>query len=283
MNIQEALSYGFKELSSFTTSKLDASILLKNCTNYTDLNLIINQDKLLTAEEEKNYIKLITERKNNKPIAYITGEKEFYGLNFNVNSHTLIPRPDTELLVDKVIEYIETNNLKNPKILDLGTGSGAIIISLLANVKGATGYAVDINPLAIKKATENAKNNSVSDRLTFIESSWFSNVNETNFDIIVANPPYITTKMMGELDPDVKDFEPNLALEGGSLGYEPYIEIVQNSPTFMNNKGSLFLEIGYDQKNTVLNLFDKDEWTNKKCFKDLGNNDRLIVVDFLKR
>jgi len=282
MNIKEALSYGFKELSNFNTYKLDASILLKHCCNFSDLDLLVNSDNSLSEQQEISYKKAIIRRKTNEPIAYITGEKEFYGLDFKVNEHTLIPRPDTELLVEKVLEYIDAEKLKNPKILDLGTGSGAIIISILANVKEATGTAVDLNPEAIKKASENATLNNVSNRLTFVNSSWFSNVKDTDFDIIVANPPYITSKMMQELDRDVKDFEPHLALEGGIKGFEPYIEIVQNSPTFLKNKGKIFLEIGFDQKKSVLDLFDSEIWFNKKCFKDLGNNDRLIVVDLLK-
>jgi release factor glutamine methyltransferase len=283
MNILEALGYGIKELSSLDNPRLDASILLKHSSQFTDLDLLINQDKELSNSQEDLFKELIKRRSNNEPVAYLTGEKEFYGLNFKVNEHTLIPRPDTELLIDHVLQYIQENNIKNPKILDLGTGSGAIIVTLLANIKDATGFAVDINPGAIAKATENAELNNVKDRLEFIQSSWFSNVKESDFDIIVANPPYITSKMMSELDKDVKDFEPNLALEGGALGYEPYIEIVENSPTFFKNKGRIFLEIGFDQQQTVLDLFKSDFWQNKKCFKDLGNNDRLIVVDFLKK
>ena len=283
MNILEALSYGIKELSSFDTPRLDASILLKHCTNFTDLDLLINQDKTLTQAQEQDYISFIKRRATNEPVSYITGEKEFFGLNFKVNEHTLIPRPDTELLIEHVLQHVQENNIKEPKILDLGTGSGAIIITLLANIENAKGFAVDINPGAIAKASENAKLNNVDDRLIFVESSWFSNLKEDKFDIIVANPPYITSKMMTQLDKDVKEFEPNLALEGGILGYEPYIEIVENSPTFFKNKGRIFLEIGFDQQHTVLDLFKSDYWHNKKCFKDLGNNDRLIVVDFLKK
>jgi len=245
--------------------------------------LLVNSDNNLSTEQKKAYKQAIERRKTNEPIAYITGEQEFFGLNFKVNEHTLIPRPDTELLVEKVLEYIEQENITSPEILDLGTGSGAIIISILANVENASGVAIDLNPGAIKQASENAKLNNVNDRLKFVESSWFSNLKDNDFDIIVANPPYITSKMMHELDSDVKDFEPHLALEGGIKGFEPYVEIVQSSPTFFKNKGKIFLEIGFDQKKSVLNLFHSDIWQNKKCFKDLGNNDRLIVVDLLKK
>ena len=282
MNIKEALSYGFKELSNFNTYKLDASILLKQSTNFNDLDLLINQESNLSQTQEPEYKQLIERRKNNEPIAYITGEKEFFGLNFKVNEHTLIPRPDTELLVEHVLQYIEQENLEDPKILDLGTGSGAIIISILSNIKNGKGFAVDLNPKALEKAAENAKLNNVDNKLEFIESSWFNNVNESDFDIIVANPPYITNKMKESLDKDVVEFEPHLALFGGEKGFEPYVEIVQNSPTFFKNKGKIFLEIGFDQKNEVLELFNDNIWSNKKCFKDLGNNDRLITVDLLK-
>jgi release factor glutamine methyltransferase len=276
--ISDALNYA-------TTNgivKLDARILLKYSTNFSDLDVIINSDSNLTESEFLVFKNYISRRKNNEPVAYIIGEKEFYSLNFKVNEHTLIPRPDTELLVDKVLEYITEKNLTNPKILDLGTGSGAIIISILANIENATGVAVDLNPKALEKAKENATLNNVNNRINFIESNWFSNITDTDFDIIVANPPYITTKMMANLDNDIKNFEPVLALEGGALGYEPYIQIVQNSNTFLKNDGKLFLEIGYDQKETVLDLFNDNVWYDKKCFKDLANNDRLITVNLLK-
>lgn len=260
---------------------IDAKVLLKFYTNFNNLDILINSDSDLTESEFSAFKNAIEERKTNKPVAYITGEKEFYGLNFKVNEHTLIPRPDTELLVDHVLKYIKENNLKQPKILDLGTGSGAIIISILANCD-ASGTAVDLNPKALEKAQENATLNNVANRLEFVESSWFSNVKKQEFDIIVANPPYITSKMMHQLEKDVKDFEPNLALEGGTLGYEPYIEIVQNSPAFLKSGGRIFLEIGFDQGKSVIDLFNLNIWHNKKCFKDYGNNDRLIVVDLIK-
>tara|TARA_Y100001960_G_scaffold280743_1_gene313851 strand:- start:3698 stop:4543 length:846 start_codon:yes stop_codon:yes gene_type:complete len=278
ITIAQALKYAHSK----EVDDLDARILLKSCTNFNNLDIIVNSDSSLSEDEVVKFNHCIMRRLSGEPIAYITGEKEFFGINFNVNAHTLIPRPDTELLVEHVIDYINRNNIESPKILDLGTGSGAIIISILANIDDATGVAVDLNPKALLKAQENAKLNEVDNRLEFVESSWFSNVKDDDFDIIVANPPYITTKMMAELDNVVKDFEPKLALEGGELGYEPYIEIVQKSPDFMKDNAKIFLEIGYDQRQSVLNLFNSDVWHNKKCFKDYGNNDRLITVSLMK-
>lgn len=270
--IAQALQFA-KESS---IAEVDSRTLLKFYTNFSDLDILVNSNSNLTESEFSAFKTAIEERQTGKPVAYITGEKEFFGLNFKVNEHTLIPRPETELLVEKVLDYIAENKLEKPRILDLGTGSGAIIISLLAN-SDATGVAVDLNPKALEKAHENAKLNGVSEKLGFVQSSWFSNLKNEKFDIIVANPPYITTKMMSKLEKDVADFEPNLALEGGELGYEPYIEIVQNSPTFLKSKGKLFLEIGFDQKNSVLDLFDSETWKDKKCFKDYANNDRIIT------
>lgn len=278
ITIKEALE--FAKQSSICD--IDSRVLLKHFTNFSNLDVLVNADSHLNEDEFAKFVAAVERRKDNEPIAYIIKEKEFFGLNFKLDKNTLIPRPDTELLVEQVLEYIDRNDIENPKILDLGTGSGAIIISILANVENASGVAADVNPNALEKAQENAKLNNVIDRLELVESNWFSNVKDTDFDIIVANPPYITTQMMDELETNVKDFEPNLALEGGKLGYEPYIEIVQKAPDFMTDCSKIFLEIGYDQRESVLSLFNSNVWCNKKCFKDLANNDRLITVNLIK-
>lgn len=212
---------------------------------------------------------------NGKPIQYITNEQEFMKLKFYVDENVLIPQPDTEIIVEKIIDEFKD---KEVKILDLCTGSGAIAISLAKYIKRSKIFATDISNKAIQIAKLNAEKNLVHKKIDFILSDMFKNIEKDTFDIIVSNPPYIKTKDIANLEKSVQN-EPNIALDGGEDGLKFYKIIAENAYKFLNNNGKLYLEIGFDQKKDVINLLEKNnKYKEITCIKDLACNDRLVIA-----
>lgn len=225
------------------------------------------------SEQELEKINLAIEKRlKHIPIAYIFGKTEFYGLPIIVDENVLIPRLDTEILVEKIIEEIK-NCSERVEILDIGTGSGAIAITLAKNTNTKV-TAVDISSKALKIAKQNAIQNNVE--VEFIESDLFENLIDRKFDIIVSNPPYIESDVIGELEPEVKDYEPILALDGGKDGLEIYRRIVNDAGEHLNKNGKLFFEIGYNQGESVARLM-QNKFKNVVVIKDYLNNDRVVV------
>ena len=214
MTIRDIIVRYSKELEEISsTPRLDVETLLQKVLNVDRLYILLNLDKSLNEEEENLFNKFIEERLNNRPIAYIVGNREFMGLDFYVQEGVLIPRPDTEVLVEEVIEIAK--NKEDINILDIGTGSGAITVSLAKYLENAKITSVDISEIALEIGRKNAILNEVDDRITFVKSDLFTNINkEMKFDIIVSNPPYIKREVIDTLDKQVKDFEPYNALEG---------------------------------------------------------------------
>lgn len=212
---------------------------------------------------------------NGKPIQYITNEQEFMKLKFYVDENVLIPQPDTEIIVEKIIDEFKD---KEVKIFDLCTGSGAIAISLAKYIKRSKIFATDISNKAIQIAKLNAEKNLVHKKIDFILSDMFKNIEKDTFDIIVSNPPYIKTKDIANLEKSVQN-EPNIALDGGEDGLKFYKIIAENAYKFLNNNGKLYLEIGFDQKKDVINLLEKNnKYKEIACIKDLACNDRLVIA-----
>ena len=212
---------------------------------------------------------------NGKPIQYITNEQEFMKLKFYVDENVLIPQPDTEILVEKVINDIKD---KEVKILDLCTGSGVIAISLAKYINTSKIFATDISNKAIQIAKLNAEKNLVHKKIEFILSDMFKNINEDKYDVIVSNPPYIKTEVIKTLDKQVKH-EPILALDGGIDGLNFYKIIAENAYKFLNNRGKIYLEIGYDQKDQVIELLKNTlKYKDIICIKDLNLNDRVVIA-----
>ena len=212
---------------------------------------------------------------NGKPIQYITNEQEFMKLKFYVDENVLIPQPDTEIIVEKVIDEFKDKELK---ILDLCTGSGTIAISLAKYIERCNILATDISSKAIQIAKLNAEKNQVHKKIEFVLSDMFEEIRKDKFDIIVSNPPYIKTEVIKTLDKQVQN-EPKLALDGGINGLKFYEIISKNAYKFLNNNGKIYLEIGYDQKNDVIDLLKKTQkYKDIICIKDLELNDRLIVA-----
>lgn len=275
MKINELMKVGTNILKEKEIDEpiLKMRLLISSVLNKNKEYIITHSEEeidILKVEEIYNKMKKLEEH---IPIQYITNKQEFMKLKFFVNESVLIPRSDTEILVEEIIENYKN---KEVKILDLCTGSGCIAISLKKYIENSKIYAVDISKEALKVAKQNAINNGVD--IKFIESDIFKNINEEKFDIIVSNPPYIKTEVINKLDKEVKK-EPFIALDGGEDGLYFYKKIIEEGYKFLNENGKIFFEIGYDQKDEIINIIKNDErYKIIKTKKDLGNNDRVIVI-----
>lgn len=251
---------------------LKSKILLSNCLNKSKEFLFIHENDELSLEIEKEFFKKIAKLCNNIPLQYITNQQEFMGLNFYVDENVLIPRSDTEVLVEAVINDIDKE--KSVKILDMCTGSGIVAVALAKNCPKVEITAIDKSSGALEVAIKNAKIHNVQDKIKFIKSDMFESINE-KYNIIVSNPPYIETEIIKTLSKDVQN-EPKMALDGGYDGLDFYKIIANNADEFLIENGQVFLEIGYNQKDTVTKIF-KQKFKEVRCIKDLAGLDRVIV------
>ncbi|MEI3436551.1 MAG: peptide chain release factor N(5)-glutamine methyltransferase [Clostridia bacterium] len=278
MTISELIKKGMIELKNgnIEEPKLKARLLMQYVLNKSRQYVIVNDREELDNIKEKQYLEEIKILKKGVPIEHITHQKEFMKLSFFVDKNVLIPRQDTEILVEEVINIAKKNNAK--KILDLCTGSGAIAVSLAKYLPQAEITAIDISNEALKIAKKNAISNNVENQITFISSDMFTNLNEEKFDIIVSNPPYIKTNVIKNLDIQVQN-EPYIALDGGKDGLDFYKKIINESYQYLKYNGYLCLEIGFDQKIDVIELIENTEsFTGTYSKKDLFDNDRIIVT-----
>lgn len=278
MTIKETIKKGMIDLkvNGVDEPKLKSRLLMQYILNKPRQYLIVHDSEILTLRQEVDYFKSIKKLINGVPLQHITHMQEFMKMNFFVNEDVLIPRPDTESLVEEVIAIAKKINAK--KILDLCTGSGAIAISLAKYIKDSKITAVDISRKALSVAKTNAKNNEVENQITFIESDLFKNVKKEKYDMIVSNPPYIKKDIIKTLDKEVQK-EPKIALDGGYDGLDFYRKIINQSDEYLKYKGYLCLEIGYDQKIDVIELIENEEkYVDTYCKKDLYGNDRVIIT-----
>ncbi len=278
MTIKQAMIKGITllKLEKVSTPKLKARLLLQYVLKKPRQYLIVYDNQKLTDQEEQDYLKYIEQLKQGEPIEHITHQKEFMKLNFYVDENVLIPRQDTEILVEEAIKIAK--KIKAKKILDLCTGSGAIAISLAKYLENVDLTALDISGKALDVAISNAKNNHVQDKITFIESNLFQNLGKQKYDMIVSNPPYIKRKELETLDKEVKK-EPKLALDGGEDGLAFYRTIIEQGYEYLKYGGYICLEIGYDQKEEVMQMIEgKKQYMGTYCKKDLYDNDRVIVT-----
>ena len=278
MTIKQAMEKGAIELKvgNIETPKLKSRLLMQYVLRETRQYIIVHDTKQLTERQEKNYFLAIKKIKSGIPIEYITHQKEFMKLNFFVNESVLIPRQDTEILVEEVIKIAK--KIKAKKILDLCTGSGAIAISLAKYLENIQLTAVDISRKALDIAMANAKNNHVQDKITFVESNLFQDLRQEKYDLIVSNPPYIRRKELETLDKEVRK-EPRLALDGGEDGLDFYRNIMDKGYEYLKYGGYICLEIGYDQKEEVMQIIEgKKHYIGTYCKKDLYDNDRVVVT-----
>ena len=276
MNIQSAIIEGTNILHNkcINTAQLDAEILMTKAVGKDKKYLIVNNDKELSNEKLNLYKKLINERAKRKPIAYLINQKFFWKYNFFVNEDTLIPRPDTEILIEQILDI--TKNKNNLNILDIGVGSGCILLSILKEKKNFLGTGVDISKKSINISKINAKKLKLHDRVKFFNSD-VDKFNIGKYDLIVSNPPYINKNNIKYLERDVAKFDPKLALNGGLDGLSEIRKVIIKSSELIKKNGKFILEIGFNQKNKIINLLKEKGFYINSISKDLANNDRCIV------
>ena len=264
--------------SGILSSRLDAEILLSSIAGKDRLELISKENLKVSNEQARYFHHLIERRKKREPIAYILKKKEFFSLPFFINSNSLIPRPETELLVEKILSIYKN---KKPFILDVGTGSGCIILSLLDKMPNARGVGLEISKDTIKIAKINAKKvlkNHIF-KVKFEHSSIQNFYSKKHFDVIISNPPYIPTYEIKNLSDDVKNFEPKLALDGGKDGLDVIKKVIYKSKYILKSKGILALEIGNGQYFKVSQILKNNFFRTKYLIKDFKNNIRCILSE----
>ncbi len=272
--IQDVLKEGISQLRECNIDSciVDAQVLMMHTLNIDKITLLTTRD-FISKENKNSFFDKISDRKKLKPISYITNKAYFMDYEFFVDERVLIPRSDTEILIEKINDYVIKNNYKT--IMDIGTGSGCIPISL-SLMTNCSAYAVDISLDALSVAKINAKNYNLNDKITFINSDLFQNVNNIKVDVLISNPPYINKKDMADLMKDVVDYEPYNALYGGIDGLDFYRSIVNESFNYINDNGMLFFEIGYDQGESVKTLMENKGFKDVKIIKDYKGFDRVV-------
>lgn len=277
MTYRQLYEYGVKKLeeAGVGEAKLDARLLLEYIC-HTDRNtLLVHGDSERNAMEEQFYYMCIEKRAARIPLQHITGEQEFMGLTFRVNEHTLIPRQDTEILVEEGMRHM----FDGMRILDMCTGSGCILLSLLKYSNECEGTGVDISDEALKVATENAERLGL--KAEFVQGDLFENLPDKKYDMIISNPPYIETAVIETLMPEVREHEPIQALDGSEDGLFFYQRIVEKAGGFLTKGGWLLFEIGYNQGEAVRELMKEQGFQNIEIVKDYAGLDRVVLGQFI--
>ena len=267
-------STDYLKKNNITSAALDSELLLSSIINKSREEMIIDSEDKIDEINIKKFKNLIERRKNREPVAYILNKKDFWTSTFYVNKDVLIPRPDTEILIQEVLSYFPEK--KSISVLDIGTGSGCIILSLLKDRKKFKGIAIDKSKKALKVAEINAKIHQLENRIKFYKSS-VDNFFKGKYDLIISNPPYVNQFYLKYLEKDVIGFEPNLALEGGIDGFTILKKVIKKSSSLLKIGGKLILEIGFDQKFKVIELLKREKYFVNKISKDYGNKDRCVI------
>ena len=263
----------FLKLNNIKSYMIDSELILSSVSGHLRENFLVNLDFKLNPIQIKMFNNLINRRALGKePVAYLLNTKEFWSIKLNVDKDVLIPRPETEILVERLVKYYKDNQ---PYILDIGTGSGCIIISLLQELKKSKGIAIDISNKALNIAKKNSKNNNTFNRIKFINSS-ICQFNNFKFDLIVSNPPYIARHQLKNLSEDIKNFEPKIALDGGNDGLDVIRKVIYKSRKILKINGMLALEIGNGQYKKVSQILKLNKFREKILIKDYKDNIRCI-------
>ena len=276
MNIQSAVKEATIVLKNnyIKTAELDTEILLAEVLGSSREYIILNNHKNLDKIKLDHFKKLVKERANRKPIAYLLNKKDFWDSEFYVNKNTLIPRPDTEIVIEEILRLTKYKTKLN--ILDIGVGSGCILLSILRERKDFYGTGIDISKKSLEISKINARNLNLEQRIKFYKSD-IDNFSKGKYDLIVSNPPYIKSCDLKYLEKDVINFEPKLALDGGLDGLSVIRKVINKSSELIKRNGKFILEIGFNQKNKVIKLLNKKGFYINSTLKDLAKNDRCIV------
>jgi release factor glutamine methyltransferase len=276
MKIENILNKGADILKAnkIVNPFLDAEILLSESIKKNKKHIILNPTEVLKRQHLNKFNKLIERRKKGEPVAYLINKKEFWKNEFYINKDVLIPRPDSELIIEQVLKiYSKDTQLQ---VLDVGTGSGCILLSILKERQNFYGTGIDVSKKSINVSKFNAKKLKLGNRVKFYNSD-VDNFKIGKYDLIVSNPPYIELLNLKYLEKNVINFEPKLALSGGFDGISKIRKIISKASILIKKKGKLILEIGFNQKNKVKNILNKEGFYINKTLKDYGNNDRCII------
>ena len=279
MNVLDLVNFGAKKLrqKKIVSSKLDSEILLSKILNKEREALLINLDQEICERSNLKFKELINRRSLKEPVAYIIEEKEFWSKNFFVGPDTLIPRPETELIVEKLVKIFKEQKIS---ILDIGTGSGCILISILSELKKSRGIGIDISKKAISIAKKNQKKHAMQNKIKFLNKSLDSKLYQ-KFDLIVSNPPYIKSSEIKNLDEDIKKYEPRIALDGGNDGLDLIKKVIYKTKYILKVKGTLALEIGNEQFKKVSEILIKNKFKIEHTIKDYKDNIRCIISTYI--
>ena len=276
MNIEKAINEGYLQLkkNKIKSSHLDSEILMSQVIKKDREYLILNLNQKINGKAYKYYHDLINERSKGKPIAYITGKKFFWKHEFYIDQNVLIPRPETELIIEYVLKKYK--NKTKLRLLEIGVGSGCVLLSILGEKKKFLGTGIDLTNKCLKICNNNAIKIGIKNRLKLFKSD-IDNFNLGKYDLIISNPPYIKKIDLKYLDTDVKDFEPKMALDGGLEGLSEIRKVIRKSSELIKKKGILILEIAFNQKNDVKKLLNNKGFYINKVLKDYANKDRCII------
>ena len=276
MNIQSAVIEGTSVLrdKSILSAQLDTEILMAKALDKNREYIILNHDKIINIENLEYFKKLVLERATRKPIAYLLNKKFFWKSEFYVNKNILIPRPDTEIIIEQILKV--TKNKNYLRILDIGVGSGCILLSILKERMNFYGTGIDISKNSLEISKINAKKLFVAKRVKFYKSD-VDKFTQGKYDLVVSNPPYIKKNDLKYLESDISKFEPNLALDGGLDGLSVIRKVIKKTSELLKKNGKFILEIGFDQKSKVIKLLNNKGFYINSTVKDLANNDRCII------
>ena len=279
MNALELLNFGAKELNQkkIASPRLDSELLLSKILNKNREQILINLKEEISDKCFFKYKELIFRRSMNEPVAYIMKKKEFWSKDFYVNPDTLIPRPETELMVEKLVKIFKEKKIS---ILDVGTGSGCILISLLSELKNSKGVGIDISKKALMIAKKNSETHKMQNKIKYSNKSLDSKFYQ-KFDLIVSNPPYIKSNEIKNLKEDIKKYEPRIALDGGNDGLDLIKKVIYKTKYILNVKGMLALEIGNEQFKKVSEILTKKNFKIEHTIKDYKDNIRCVISTYL--
>ena len=277
--VQEILQKNYKDLlnHNIQTAKIDSEVILANILNTTRINLITKQDITLNKEQEDLFSKLVERRKQKEPVAYILNKKEFWNENYFVDKRVLIPRPETEILIELLLKKIKDKN-KAYKVLDLGCGSGCLLISFLKEMQKSQGIGVDISSNALEVAKKNIELHNLNNRAKLVRLDLLTLHTKDKFDVIFSNPPYLSSSDYAKLSEDVKNFEPKQALVGGFNGVLYYKKIIALAQSALKKNGYLALELGDRQYRTISKLLQDHSFRILDKYQLINNEIRCILA-----